>query len=144
MGLNSKKFDQEGRHIELHHPEFILLGSYYPNGQRDHSRVGYKLDFSESVLQRALELQKKYQCPIFLCGDFNTAHREIDLANPQANKNTTGFLPEEREWMDRLIRLGFTDSFRYLYPQKKECYTWWTYRNQCRERNIGWRLDYFL
>ncbi len=87
---------------------------------------------------------KKKKKPVILCGDFNTAHKEIDLANPKSNTNTTGFLPHERAWVDKLIKKGFVDVFRHLHPEEAHHYSWWTYRGDCRERNIGWRIDYFF
>jgi exodeoxyribonuclease-3 len=144
FGLDIDKFDLEGRIIIAEYEDFILYNGYYPNGQRDHGRVDYKLEFSEAVLQHALKNKKTKNKAIILCGDFNTAHHEIDLANPKTNKNTTGFLPHEREWMTRLIDHGFHDNFRLLHPQQKDAYTWWTYRGDCRVRNIGWRIDYFF
>ncbi|MCK6595435.1 MAG: exodeoxyribonuclease III [Bacteriovoracaceae bacterium] len=143
-GLGNKDFDIEGRMQIVHTQKFILLGGYYPNGQRDHSRVDYKLSFSELALKKAQELDKKTGLPVFLCGDFNTAHREIDLKNPKANEKTTGFLPHERAFLDKMISNGFVDVYREKNPQQKDAYTWWTYRGDCRERNIGWRLDYFF
>lgn len=143
-GIGDDLYDDEGRMQIITTPEFILLGGYYPNGQRDHSRVDYKLAFSEKVLQKALKLSSTTSLPVYLCGDFNTAHREIDLKNPKSNINTTGFLPHERAFIDSMIERGFFDLFRESYPNKTEAYTWWTYRGDCRERNIGWRLDYFF
>ena len=143
-GIGNNIYDDEGRMQIITTPSFILLGGYYPNGQRDHSRVNYKLDFSNTVLNKALELSKKNDLPVLLCGDFNTAHKEIDLKNPKANTNTTGFLPHERAFIDHMINSGFYDLFREKYPNKIDAYTWWTYRGDCRERNIGWRLDYFF
>lgn len=141
--IGIEKFDKEGRCIITEFEDFVLFNGYYPNGQRDHGRVDFKLEYSEAILQKALEYREKGK-PSILCGDFNTSHQEIDLANPKTNKKTTGFLPIERQWLDRLIDHGFTDSFRHFFPHEKGAYTWWTYRNKCRERNIGWRLDYFF
>ena len=144
LGINSKKFDTEGRLITAEFDSFILLNGYFPNGQRDHARVEYKLEFSKKVLQLALKLKDETKKDIIITGDFNTAHKEIDLANPKSNINSTGFLPIEREFIDELINNKFLDVFRSFYPEKKDEYTWWTYRSNCRERNIGWRLDYFF
>lgn len=143
-GLGKNEFDSEGRMQILKTEKFILLGGYYPNGQRDHSRVDYKLAFSELALKKAQDLYKKTELPILLCGDFNTAHHEIDLKNPKANEKTTGFLPHERAFIDKMISSGFYDVFRSKNPNQKDAYTWWTYRGDCRARNIGWRLDYFF
>lgn len=144
IGLGIEEFDCEGRTIITIFDDFILFNCYFPNGQRDLGRVPYKLKFSEAVAKRALELEQKYGLPSLICGDYNTAHQEIDLKNWKANQKTTGFLPIEREWMDSFISKGFVDLFRYHYPDKPEEYTWWTYRGDCRARNIGWRIDYFF
>ena len=143
-GIDIKEFDIEGRLITAHFPDFILMNGYFPNGQRDHNRVSFKLKFSNAVLEKALELKNKFKKEIIITGDFNTAHKEIDLKNPKANINTTGFLPIERDFIDKLIKHDFIDVFRHFYPDKKDQYTWWTYRSKCREKNIGWRLDYFF
>jgi exodeoxyribonuclease III len=144
IGLGKEEFDREGRTIIAEYDEFILINAYFPNGQRDLSRVPFKLDFSEYLVKKALSLQKKTGKEILITGDLNTAHSEIDLANPKQNKKSTGFLPEEREWVDKFLSRGFVDVFRHFYPNKTGEYTWWTYRGDCRERNIGWRLDYFF
>jgi exodeoxyribonuclease III len=140
--LGVEEFDCEGRTVIVHFDECAVLNCYFPNGQRDHNRVPYKLAYSRAILQRARELESKLKKPIFIMGDFNTAHHPIDLANPESNKKTTGFLPEERVFLDECEQVGFVDSFRHFYPNEPDHYTWWTYRNQCRERNIGWRIDY--
>jgi len=142
-GIGTKKFDCEGRVIGLEHPKFILLNAYFPNGQRDHGRVPYKMEFCKKVHSFMNKLQKETKKEIIICGDFNTAHHPIDLANPKTNKDTTGFLPIEREWMDHFQKKGYSDLFRYKHGEKPDEYTWWTYRNNCRGRNIGWRIDYF-
>lgn len=144
LGLGDPKFDDEGRLIIIEWDDVVFYGGYYPNGQRDHNRVPYKLDFSEAVLQHALKKKKETGKAIILTGDFNTAHYPIDLANPKQNENTTGFLPIERQWMDRLVENGFVDCYRMVNGNVEGAYTWWTYRNNCRERNIGWRIDYFF
>lgn len=142
--LGIDKFDSEGRTLILESPYFTLINGYYPNGQRDHGRVDFKLEYSDEILNLAKTYRKKTSLPIILTGDFNTAHREIDLANPKTNQKTTGFLPRERAWIDKLIANGHVDTFRHFSPEQTGHYTWWTYRNQCRERNIGWRIDYFF
>lgn len=142
-GLGIEKFDIEGRLIVAEFSDFFLLNGYFPNGQRDHNRVPYKLEFSNEVLKLSKKLLKKNK-GVIICGDLNTAHTEIDLANPKSNSETTGFLPIERAYIDTLIKSGFIDIFRLKYPNKTQEYTWWTYRGDCRERNIGWRLDYFF
>lgn len=144
-GLGEPQFDCEGRLLLAEFDSLILLNGYFPNGQRDHSRVDYKLAFSRRVLQEAKRLHQATQKDILITGDLNTAHTEIDLANPKANSKTTGFLPHERAFLDEMIDgAGFIDVFRHFHPGKKDQYTWWTYRGDCRERNIGWRLDYFF
>ena len=141
-GMGEERFDGEGRIIQTRFPEFILFNIYFPNGQRDHTRLKYKLDFYQHLLELCGQLHAEGQS-IILTGDFNTAHNEIDLANPKENANTSGFMAEEREWIDRYLESGFKDAYRELYPEQVQ-YTWWTYRFGARQRNVGWRLDYFL
>jgi exodeoxyribonuclease-3 len=141
-GLGIEKFDSEGRVIRFTYPDFYLYNIYFPNGGQDNKRVPFKLEFYDELLKICNELHAKGK-NIIITGDFNTAHNEIDLANPKQNEKNTGFLPEEREWIDRYLENSFKDAFRELYPEK-EIYTWWTYRFNSRERDIGWRLDYFL
>lgn len=143
-GIGIPEFDDEGRMIWAEFDNIIFMNGYFPNGQRDHGRVKYKLDFSRKVVSLAHELHKKTHKEVIITGDINTAHNEIDLANPKANSKTTGFLPIERAFIDEMIAGGFTDVFRHFNPNKADQYTWWTYRGDCRERNIGWRLDYFF
>lgn len=141
-GLGDPRFDGEGRVIRTRHRGFLLFNVYFPSGQRDYGRVMYKLDFYACLLELCERLHAAGE-KIVLCGDFNTAHREIDLRYPKENRKTSGFLPEERAWIDTYLSRGFADAFRVLYPERVE-YTWWTYRLNARQRNIGWRLDYFL
>ena len=143
IGLGIEEFDSEGRCIITEFDDYILFNCYFPNGKRDHTRVPYKLEFSKEVAKQALALKKKTKKEVIITGDYNTAHHEIDLANPKTNKKSTGFLPIEREWMDEFKAQGFTDLFREFTPDENGHYTWWTYRGDCRERNIGWRIDYF-
>jgi exodeoxyribonuclease-3 len=145
-GLGIAKFDSEGRSLIFESADFILFNGYYPNGQDDLGRVPYKLEYSEAVLKQACALRKKHgdKKGIILTGDFNTAHQEIDLARPKENVKSTGFLPIERAFLDKLISAGFSDVFRSLHPEEKEKYTWWSYRNFGRDRNVGWRIDYFF
>ncbi|WP_034732907.1 exodeoxyribonuclease III [Bacteriovorax sp. Seq25_V] len=143
IGLGIEKFDCEGRTIITEFSNFILINCYFPNGQRDHGRVPYKLEFSREVAKKALTLKKKTKKEVIITGDYNTAHHEIDLANPKTNTKSTGFLPIEREWMDEFKGQGFTDIFREFTPDENGHYTWWTFRGDCRARNIGWRIDYF-
>lgn len=142
FGLQIPDFDREGRVICTRHPGFLLFNIYFPNGQRDHGRVIFKLDFYARLLEICDRLHASGE-QIILCGDFNTAHMEIDLKNPKQNANTSGFLPEERIWIDRYLEHGFVDVYRRLYPERIQ-YTWWTFIGKARERNTGWRLDYFL
>lgn len=141
-GLGIDAFDSEGRVIRLKYPEFYLFNIYFPNGGEGNKRVPFKLDFYEALLEICDDLHAQGE-NIIITGDFNTAHNEIDLANPKENEKNTGFLPEERAWIDRYLAHGFKDVFRELYPED-EIYTWWTYRFNARARNVGWRLDYFL
>jgi exodeoxyribonuclease III len=146
--LDTKKFerveyDSEGRVLIHELSDFFLLNCYFPNGQRDHKRVPFKLEFCEEILIKINQLQQIK--PVVITGDFNTAHTEIDLANPKTNTKTTGFLPIERAWMDKLVSQGWVDIYRHLNPGKEGAYTWWSQMNpSIRERNIGWRLDYFF
>jgi len=142
LGLEIPEFDSEGRVICTRHPDFLLFNIYFPNGGRDLNRVPFKLDFYARLLELCDELHTRGE-HIILCGDFNTAHREIDLRNPKENSTVTGFLPEERAWIDHFLAHGFVDVYRNLYPERVQ-YTWWTYRFNARARGIGWRLDYFL
>jgi exodeoxyribonuclease-3 len=142
LGMGSEEFDQEGRVIQFSHPDFELFNIYFPNGGRGLERVQYKLDFYAFLLERCRELMKAGR-QIILTGDFNTAHKEIDLKNPKANEKNTGFLPEERVWIDKYLESGFIDIYRERYPEEEK-YTWWTYRFNARQNNVGWRIDYFL
>ena len=141
-GLGIEEFDSEGRVIEAEYDDFVLFNIYFPNGQRDLNRVPFKLAFSDAVLDRAEQLKVQGK-KIIICGDYNTAHREIDLRHPKANEKNTGFLPEERAWIDKFIDHGYVDTFR-MFDTGPDNYTWWTYRLDARARNIGWRIDYFF
>ena len=143
FGLGLEEFDQEGRTIIAEYPDFTLLNCYFPNGGRDHSRVPFKLAFYDAFLEKCEQLRSQGQ-PVIFCGDVNTSHQEIDLAHPKANEKTTGFLPEERAWLDKVVEAGYIDTFRHFYPDLAEQYTWWSMPTKARERNIGWRLDYFF
>lgn len=142
LGMGSDEFDSEGRIIHFAYPEFELFNIYFPNGGEANKRVPYKLDFYSHLLETCVYLMKSGK-EIIITGDFNTAHQEIDLKNPKANEKNTGFLPEEREWIDKYLQNGFVDIFRRLNPEEV-VYTWWTYRFNARANNVGWRLDYFL
>jgi exodeoxyribonuclease-3 len=141
-GLDREAFDREGRAITSCYPGFYLFNLYFPNGQHDLGRVPFKLDFYARLLEICDELHAAGQS-VILTGDFNTAHRPIDLRHPKENEGATGFLPEERAWVDRYLEHGFVDIYRQLYPERVQ-YTWWTYISFARRRNVGWRLDYFL
>ena len=141
-GLNDERFDGEGRFIGLKFEDFTLINGYFPSGRRDHSRVDYKLEFYKKISELVEDFHRRNE-KIILCGDFNTAYEEIDLRNPEQNRNTSGFLCIERDCIADLLTQNLVDVFRKKYPNKGE-YTWWTYRANARERNIGWRLDYFL
>lgn len=141
-GLGVEEFDVEGRVIRFQYPGFYLYNIYFPNGGEGNKRVPFKLDFYQVLLDECDDLHAKGE-NIIITGDFNTAHNEIDLANPKENEKNTGFLQEERAWIDRYLAHGFKDAYRELYPDT-EVYTWWTYRFNARARNVGWRLDYFL
>jgi exodeoxyribonuclease-3 len=141
-GLEVEEFDVEGRTIRVEYPEFFLYVIYFPNGGPENRRVPFKLDFYARLLELCDEHHARGE-KVILTGDFNTAHNEIDLANPKSNQKNTGFLPEERAWIDKYLEHNFVDAYRSLYPNKVG-YTWWDYRTNARPRNVGWRLDYFL
>lgn len=142
-GLGVEEFDHEGRVIRMGlEDDLLLYNIYFPNGQRSHDRVDFKLNFYKVLLEQCAEFHAQGK-KIIITGDFNTAHQEIDLANPRENSKTSGFLPEERAWIDTYLANGFTDAYRRLYPERIE-YTWWTFITHARERNVGWRLDYYL
>jgi len=141
-GLGVPEFDTEGRVITAEFPGFTLVNAYFPNSRRDHSRLDYKLRFCRAVMRR-IKHETGAGRHVVLCGDFNIAHQPIDLRNPKQNENNAGFLPQERAWMGRLLAAGFIDPFRERNPEAGH-YTWWSYRPGVRERNIGWRLDYFV
>lgn len=140
-GFGHKRFDDEGRTLAVDFGDFILYNVYFPNGKASKERLQYKMDFYEAFLSHMNELKRKGR-KVVVCGDVNTAHHEIDLAHPKENEKTSGFLPEEREWIDRFLQCGFIDVFR-MFNDKPEQYTWWDMRTRARERNIGWRIDYF-
>jgi exodeoxyribonuclease-3 len=143
IGLGIAEYDDEGRTIIADYGEYVLLGAYFPNGSRDHSRVPFKMAYKAAFLDTCERLRAEGRSLIF-CGDVNTAHQPIDLARPKQNENTTGFLPEERAWIDQVVELGYLDIFRELNPGVPELYTYWPYWGNARPRNIGWRIDYFF
>lgn len=141
--LGIKEMDQEGRLIMVEYPDFTLINIYFPNGGGAPERLHYKLDFYDHFLEFIDKLHKK-QPNIIFCGDVNVAHTEIDLARPKENETHVGFLPIERAWMDKLISHGWSDVFRHFYPEKTGAYTYWDMKTFSRERNVGWRIDYFF
>ena len=141
-GLGVEKFDKEGRVIRSKFDDFYLYNVYFPNGGQDNKRVPFKLEFYKKLLDICDKIHQRGG-KIIITGDFNTAHNEIDLANPKENSKNTGFLPKERKWIDKYLDHNFVDAFRKLYPNRED-YTWWTYRYNARKKDIGWRLDYFL
>ena len=143
VGLGIEQFDSEGRTLITEYDDFVLINAYFPNGSTGNKRVPYKMEYCAAFLDYCNDLQKQGKRVIF-CGDVNTSHNEIDLANPKANEKNTGFMPEERAWMDQLVGEGYIDTFRMLYPDKAEIYSYWSMRSGARPRNVGWRLDYFF
>ncbi len=141
-GIGIPRFDDEGRILELDFGSFLFFNVYFPNGQMSEARLQYKLDFYEAFFAYTDAFVKQGR-RVVICGDYNTAHNEIDLKNPQANQNTSGFLRIERDWLDRIIANGYVDTFRHCCPDAVK-YSWWTYRFRARERNAGWRIDYFF
>lgn len=141
FGFGKKEFDREGRLLIAEYSSFVLMNAYFPNSQRDHSRLGFKLKFCDSIL-RLCEQYRKKGMNLVLCGDYNIAHKAIDLKNPKPNENNAGFLPQERAWMDKFTKKGYVDAFR-IFEKGPGHYTWWSYRPGVRQRNIGWRIDYF-
>jgi len=141
-GIGEPRFDAEGRIIEMDFGGLLFFNVYFPNGQMSAERLQYKLDFYEAFFDYA-DRRRREGKSLVICGDYNTAHNEIDLANPKANENTSGFLRIERDWLDRIVARGYVDTFRHFHPDTVK-YSWWTYRFKARERNIGWRIDYFF
>ena len=133
----------EGRIVEHHYGDIALFNVYFPNGQKDEERLQYKLEFYDRFLEYCESLREEGKS-IIICGDVNTAHKPIDLKNPKSNEKTSGFLPIEREWMDKLVDHGYIDTFRYVHGDKEEEYSWWSYRFSARTKNVGWRIDYFF
>ncbi|MFP4322911.1 MAG: exodeoxyribonuclease III [Anaerolineales bacterium] len=141
IGLGISEYDDEGRTIVAEYDDFVLLTAYFPNGSRDHSRVPFKMAYKAAFLDYCNARRAEGKGVIFM-GDVNTAHAEIDLARPKQNEKTTGFLPEERAWIDEAIGAGYVDTFRSLNPDSVDAYSWWSYRGGAREKNVGWRIDY--
>ena len=141
-GIGIEEHDQEGRVITAEYDNFYLVCCYTPNSQRELARLEYRMTWEDAFRNYLLELDKKK--PVILCGDLNVAHQEIDLKNPKTNRKNAGFSDEERAKMTELLGAGFTDTFRHLYPDEIEQYSWWSYMGKARERNTGWRIDYFI
>lgn len=137
------RFDTEGRTVMLEYPDYVFYGIYFPNGQRGDDRLEYKMAFYDAFLNHA-EAQRKKRKHVIVCGDVNTAHKPIDLARPKANEKVSGFLPVERAWIDKLIEHGYVDTFREINGDKPDEYSWWNMRARARDRNVGWRIDYFF
>jgi len=142
VGLGAPEFDMEGRVLILEYDGFVLFNMYVPNGGSGNKRVPYKMDFYECFVKKIETLRKKGK-KLIVCGDINTAHTEIDLARPKENAKNTGFLPEERAWVTRFLELGYLDTFR-LFHKEPGHYSWWDYKTKARERDVGWRIDYFF
>lgn len=141
-GIGQPEFDDEGRIVSADFGDFLFFNVYFPNGQMSEERLDYKLRFYEAFFAHCDRLRSEGR-PLVITGDYNTAHNEIDLKNPKANEKTSGFLPIERDWLDRIVARGYVDTFRHLHPDTVR-YSWWTYRFRARERNAGWRIDYFF
>jgi exodeoxyribonuclease III len=141
-GFGEPRFDSEGRILIAEYPAYTLFTVYYPNGGASPERLRYKMDFYEAFQECARQYRSRGH-KLIICGDVNTAHREIDLARPKENEKNTGFLPEERAWIDRFLADGFIDTFRLMCDESGH-YSWWDYKTRARERNVGWRIDYFF
>ncbi|MDO5446159.1 MAG: exodeoxyribonuclease III [Prevotellaceae bacterium] len=141
-GIGIEEHDKEGRVITLEMPEFYLVCCYTPNSQDELRRLDYRMTWEDAFRAYLMELDKKK--PVILCGDLNVAHQEIDLKNPKSNRHNAGFTDEERGKMTELLQSGFIDTFRYFHPDEKDIYSWWSYRFHAREKNAGWRIDYFI
>jgi len=141
-GFGIEKYDREGRIIIAGYDDFVLLNIYFPNGQMNETRLKYKLEFYDAFLDVVDSMNREGK-NIIICGDVNTAHKPIDIARPKENQTVSGFLPVEREWIDKFVSHGYIDTFR-KFNQEPDQYTWWSMRTRARERNIGWRIDYFF
>lgn len=142
LDLPDPAWQGEGRLIHMEFGAFHFCNVYFPNGQMGEERLSYKMGYYDAFLEFAESLRKTK--PVVICGDFNTAHRPIDLARPKANEETSGFLPIERAWLDKFIAHGYVDTFRHVHGDVTDIYSWWSYRFKARERNVGWRIDYFF
>ena len=141
-GVGIPELDTEGRMITLEYPQFFLVTCYTPNAQRELARIDHRMKWDDAFRAKLAELDA--QKPVIVCGDLNVAHREIDLKNPASNRGNAGFSDQERESFQKTLDMGFADSFRRLYPEQTGAYTWWSYMFHAREKNAGWRIDYFL
>ena len=141
-GMDLDKHDHEGRLITLEYPGFWLVNCYTPNAQNELARIGYRMEWEDDLRAYLMSLDRTK--PVVYCGDLNVAHEEIDLKNPKTNRGNAGFSDQEREAMTRLLGSGFTDTFRLLHPEETGAYSWWSYRFKAREKNAGWRIDYFI
>lgn len=141
-GMNNDKHDHEGRMITLEYEEFFLINVYVPNAKRELERLSYRMEWEDDFREYVGNLKKRK--PVIICGDFNVAHQEIDIKNPKANRHNAGFTDEERGKFTELLNSGFIDTYRSFYPNKSDAYTWWSYLFHSRDKNIGWRIDYFL
>ena len=141
-GIGIEEHDQEGRIITAEYEKFYLVNCYTPNSKRELERLEYRMIWEDEIRKYLKKLEETK--PVIYCGDLNVAHKEIDLKNPNTNHHSAGFTDEERNKMTELLEKGFVDSFRYLYPEKENCYTWWSYMMKAREKNVGWRIDYFI
>ncbi len=139
-GFGHARFDAEGRVLQTDHGDFLLMNVYFPNGQRDEERLQYKLDFYDAILDHMESLRTAGR-KLVVCGDVNTAHKAIDLARPKENENNSGFLPIERAWIDKIVTLGYVDTFRH-FSSEPDQYSYWDNFRRSRERNVGWRIDY--
>jgi exodeoxyribonuclease-3 len=141
-GIGIEEHDKEGRIITLEFEKFFLVNCYTPNSKKGLERLDYRMLWEDEIKKYLIKLDKIK--PVIYCGDLNVAHEEIDLKNPKTNRKSAGFTDEERNKMTELLKMGFTDTFRYLYPEKENAYSWWSYMSNAREKNVGWRIDYFI
>ena len=142
LGIGVEELDNEGRVVTLEYDKFYIVTCYTPNAQRELARIDHRMKWDEAFRDFLKALDEKK--PVIICGDLNVAHQEIDLKNPKSNRGNAGFSDEERESFTKTLSLGFTDTFRHLNPDATDCYTWWSYMFKAREKNVGWRIDYFL
>lgn len=141
-GIGKEEHDKEGRVITLEFEKFYMVNIYTPNSKRELERLDYRQEWEDEIRKYLLKLNQSK--PVIMCGDLNVAHKEIDLKNPKTNHKSAGFTDEERNKMTELLKAGFIDTYRYLYPDKENVYTWWSYMRKAREKNVGWRIDYFI